>query len=334
MAAIAAVMPGQQVVAERIPASEPEPDRDDDEPDRDDEHQAHEPIELLLQWGASALLGRQAAGDAADLRAGAGGDDDPLAPSADHAHARVRHRPAIRHPARHGIRFDAHRLRDGLARQDAAIQDEAIRPDQAQVGRNDVPDMEENDVAGDEVGRREIHGAAVTPDLGPRRGGVPERLEGALPSVLGGDVRADERNESGQDEQAVADLPDEGGRDARHQQDEHERLRRGAQHQSPDLRWIRRGQRIRAGLRGSVLRITARQPDPWVHPGPHGDRADGERVCHLEGQSGGRVTRRHLPDARRPPRPTPRAGSGRSLASSRGCRPRAGSRRTARASSW
>ena len=104
----------------------------------------------------------------------------PSPRAADDAHPRVRHRPAIRHPARHGVRFDAHRFRDGLAGQDAAIQDEAIGPGQAKVGRDDVPDMEEHDVAGDEVGRREIHDAAVTPDLGPRRGGVPKRLEGAL----------------------------------------------------------------------------------------------------------------------------------------------------------
>ena len=80
MAAIAAVMPARRLSAERIPAGEPEPDRDDDESDRDDEHQADEPIELLLQWRAASLFGRQAAGDPADLRAGAGGDDDPLAP--------------------------------------------------------------------------------------------------------------------------------------------------------------------------------------------------------------------------------------------------------------
>ena len=84
------------------------------------------------------------------------------------------------------------------------------------------------------------------------------------------------------------------------EQDEHERLRRGAQRQPPDLRRIRGGQRVRAGLGGSVLRITARQPDPWIDPGLRGDRAGGERVGSLEGRSGGRVTRRHLPDARRP----------------------------------
>ena len=220
-----------------------------------------EPIELPLKWRAASLFGGQAAGDAAHLRAGAGGDDDPLAASANDAHPGIRHGPAIRHPARDRIWFDAHRFRDGLASQHAAIQDEAIRPDQAKVSRHDVADMQKNDVAGDEVGCSEIHGAAVTAYLRPRSRGIPQGLECTLAPVLGRDVRADKWNESGQDEQAVADLPDDRRRDACPQEDEDERLRRRAQHQSPDLGRIRCGQLVRAGLGGPVLRITVRQAD-------------------------------------------------------------------------
>ena len=118
--------------------------------------------------------------------------------------------------------------------------------------------MKKHDVARDERGCREVLDAAVPPDLGMRRGGVPQGLEGVLAPVLGRHVRADEGNESGQDEQSVPDLSDDGGGDARAQQHEQERLRRGTQRQSPDLRWIRGGQLVRAGLGGALLRVTRR----------------------------------------------------------------------------
>ena len=137
----------------------------------------------------------------------------PLPP--DHTHPRIRHRPAIRHAAGHRVRFHAHRFGYGLTGQDAAIQDEAIGPDQAKVGRHHVPDMEQHDVARDEVGGSEIHDATVTPNLGLRCGGVAQGLECTLAAVFGRDVRAHKWNESSQDEQAVTDLSDDRGSNTR-----------------------------------------------------------------------------------------------------------------------
>ena len=67
---------------------------------------------------------------------------------------------------------------------------------------------------------------AVAPHARARRGGGTQRLECALGSVAGHDIGAHDRDQAGQDEQAVADLAEKDRQHAGGEQQQDERLGR------------------------------------------------------------------------------------------------------------
>ena len=186
----------------------------------------------------------QAAGDPADLGRRAGRDDDPLASPADDARPGVGHRPPVGEVAVACIRLRATRLRDRLAGQDAAVEQQAVDPDQAQVGRDDVAARQQDDVARDEARGGDLRHRPVAPDAGHRCAGIAERLERPLAAVLGDDIRADDREQADEHEQPVAHLAEQHRQGARREEQEHERLRGRLDDEPPDARPLRRLQLV------------------------------------------------------------------------------------------
>ena len=107
---------GQDVLAERVAAQEPDPAREDDEPDRDDEEDPDEPVELALQRRSPPLARRQPAGDPPELGRPPDGDDDALATAADDARAGVGDRVAARERRVGRVGLDAPVLRAAIRR--------------------------------------------------------------------------------------------------------------------------------------------------------------------------------------------------------------------------
>ena len=224
------------------------------------------------------LIRGQAGSDLPDLRGVPDGHHDAFTAATDHARAGISHGPSVGNARRRRIWLDAHSLRDGFAGQDAPIEDESFRPTQAEICRYDVTDAQEDHVAGHQVGSGQINDSSAAPHLGTRSGCRAQCLERLFPSVLGGNIGGDQREESCEDQQPVADFADEGSSDACNQEQQHKRLRCGLHHEAPDLWRVRRGERVGPDLHGPAQGVDTREADPWIDTHDHGDRVRGERV--------------------------------------------------------
>ena len=144
------------------------------------------------------------------------------------------HRAARREALVDRIRSDPARLGDGLAGEEAAVDEQPVDPPQPQVGRDDVAGPEEDDVTRHEARGGHVEDRPVPPDAAHRGARLAERLERPLAAVLGEDVGTDDRREREQDEDAVADLAERDGQDAGDQEQDDERLGGGLEHEPPD----------------------------------------------------------------------------------------------------
>ena len=118
----------------------------------------------------------------------------------------------------------------------------------------------------------------VPPDAGHRCAGVAQRLERPLAAVLGDDVRADDRDQADEHEQAVADLAEEHRPGARREEQEHERLRGRLDDEPPHARPPRRLQLVWPDPRRAPRRFGGFESGRRVDVQPTGNRRGGQGV--------------------------------------------------------
>ena len=301
---------GQDVLAERIAAHDAQAEGDGDEPDGDDEQDLDQPIELQLERGASAFVALEALGDDPDLAGCAGGHDDAFSPAGDDARSRIGDRMALVEGRIRAVRRDRAGLGQRLAGQQAAIDEQALRPGDPNVGGHDVAAAQQHDVARHQRHRRQVLDLTVAPSSGHRGAGLAQGLEGALAAVLGHDVGADDGQQPDQHQQAVATLTHDDGQGTGDRQQHDEGLRGRLEEHVGDRLVARRLELVGAdrcqagrGVRGAQALggIDRQRPSDLV-----GGQGKGARQCRVAIQIGCLVGRRRasrgwLPAAR--PRP-------------------------------
>jgi hypothetical protein len=77
---------------------------------------------------------------------------------------------------------------------------------QAQIRRNDIAHSDEDDVARNDLGGGYVDNMPIASDARAWCGCRAQRLERAFPSVFRDDVRTDDRDESGEDQEAISNL--------------------------------------------------------------------------------------------------------------------------------
>ncbi len=169
-------------------------------------------------------------------------------------------------------------LGDRLPGEDAAVDDQPIDPDEAQVRRDDVAAAEEDDVTRHDGRRGHVVDDAAPPDAGHRRARLAQRLEGALPAIPRHDVRDDDRQETRQDEEPVADLAEQDRGAARDEQEQHERLRGGVHDHPQHGLVLDRLKLVPAALGSAALDLVEGESDSRVDPEERLDRLGGARV--------------------------------------------------------
>ena len=215
---------------------------------------------------------------------GAGRDDDALAAAADHARARVGHRPPIGQRRRRRVGGGRRGLGHGLAGQDAPVERRGGRPGQPEVGRDDVADPQQDDVA------RARASAAGTSTTRPSR---RTRARGADASRSASSARSPRYSVTtsaptigmspARTSEPSRTSPSEDRADAGREQQEDERLGRGLQDHPPHAGSLRRLDLIRArDLRAPEHGLFG-QPDGRIdvqRPGSFGrrDREPGREV--------------------------------------------------------
>ena len=152
-----------------------------------------------------------AARDPSELGRRPGGDHDPLAASRDDCGAGVGKGPALGDDGGRVIGIGRAELRYGLARQGAAVDEQAIRQRQAHVRRDDLAATQQDDVPRHEVGREDVVGPSVAADAGRRSRGGPEGFHGLLGPVGRDDVGPDDRQQPHEHERAITRLAEEDG---------------------------------------------------------------------------------------------------------------------------
>ena len=267
-----------QVLAGRIAAGEAEPDRDRDEADGDDEEDPDEPIELALE-GRSTSLGRgQPLRDAAELGGGTGGEGDALAVAADDRRPGEGDGAAFRGRGGRRIRLDRCELRDRFPGQDAAIDQQPGRPDDAQVRGDHVTRAQEDEVARHEVRCGDVVDDPVPADPRARSCRVAQCRERMLSPVARDHIRAHDREQSDEDQEAVADFTERDRQGTGHEQQDDERLRNGLEDGAQERRRGRRLQLVRPDSRSSPRDVRGRQARPGVELEGRGDIGCGPGV--------------------------------------------------------
>ena len=184
IAAIAAEIPASRFSPAVWPRTNPRPVTIDDQPDGDDEQDPDEAVQLALERRAAVAARAEAAGDPADLGRLARRDDDPLAAAADDARPRVGEGVPLGERRRLAGRArpwpsSGHRL----AGEDAAVDEQPIDADEAEVGRHDVAAAEQDDVARHD--RRRQARPRRPPARGPARSGRSPRGAPRAPARRG-----------------------------------------------------------------------------------------------------------------------------------------------------
>ena len=143
--------------------------------------------------------------------------------------------------------------RHGFAGQRRLVDAQVARADEAQVGRHLVPALDEDEVAGHDLGGRQPQLLAGADDGGLGGHGATQRLDGGdRPGLL---QVADERVEEddAEDHRGVDPLLEEEGDDRRDQQDEDERIGELHQEATQGAGALGRRQRVGAELGAAVL---------------------------------------------------------------------------------
>ncbi len=248
--------PGQQVRPGRLTAQESEADGDRDQPDRDDEQDPDEPVELALKRRPPTLGAGKAPGDPARLCRLARRDDDRFAGPADDTGPRIGHGSRVQDRGAGGVRLDRAFFGHGFAGQTAPVEGDPRRRRQPGVRGNDVTDANKDDIARDELGGRHVV-RFVGPAYPGHRGGRSAQLgERPVCAVFGDDVGADDRDEAGKNEQAVADLAQCNRADSGGDQKQHEWLREGLTNELQGRRRFARRQLVRPVLGSSPARLS------------------------------------------------------------------------------
>ena len=273
---------GQQVRPGVLAAGEAEAGDDRDQPDGDDQQDPDQPVELGLERRAAALA--RARGRRRSGRPPTPGRWRRRRPRRGRRRRSSRRRPspsARRAACRSASGLGRRRLRHGFAGQDAAVDQQPIRPHEAQVGRHDVARPEQDDVAGHEARRGDVRDRAVRAGPGPS-GRSPSRSASSARSPRYSVTTSAPTigNRRDQDEQAVADLAERDGQDAGDDEQEDEGLGGGLE---DELR--QRGPRARARARsgpassGSAGGLLGRQADArGRRPAPRRPRRPGARA--------------------------------------------------------
>ncbi len=289
---------GQDVLAERIPTQDAQAEGDADEPDGDDEQDLDQPIELQLERRATALVALEALGDDPDLAGGAGGDDDAFGAAGDDTRARIGDRMALVQGRARAVRGDRAGLGQRLACQQAAIDEQPFRPGDPNVRRHDIAAAKQHDVARHQRHRRQILDLPAAPGSGHRGAGFAQRLEGALASVFGHDVGADDGQQPDQHEQAVATLTNDDGQCTGDRQEHDERLGGRLEDHMGDRLMARRLELVGpdrcqpgCGFRGAQAMSWVDRQRPSDLAGGQGERA---RQCRVASRIGCLVGRRRV----------------------------------------
>ena len=302
MAAIAAEIPASRFSPSVRPRATPASGDEGDQPDRHDEQDPDEPVELALERRPAALLRGEAAGDPPDLGRRADGDDDALAAAADDARPGVGHRAAGREPFVDRGRREAARLGDGLAGEQAPVDEQPVDPPQPQVGRDHVAGPEEDDVT------RARGPRPATSRIVPSR---RTRLIGALASRSASSARSPRYSvktsaptigaSASRTSTPSRTSPSRDREDARDHEQDDERLGRGLDDEPPDGR---AALTFRAfGPTAAARRSTSAEPRPTAgrRPGARRPRRAGGRGRRRaeSGRSSRRLSRLAGPDTGR-----------------------------------
>src|SRR6185436_16230135 len=89
--------PREEIGTGRMSAKESQADGDGDQPGGDDDEDAHEAVELALQWRAPAFRLSQTPGDPTELCREARRGDDPLTATADDRRSGEEHGSSVCH---------------------------------------------------------------------------------------------------------------------------------------------------------------------------------------------------------------------------------------------
>ncbi len=159
----------------------------------DHEQDAHEAVELALQRAAAPLTRGQRAGNAPEFGSAADRHDDCFATATDDTRAGVGDGVAARERCFSRIGLDPARLGNRLTGQHAAVEQQPLGANDPGVGRDDVARLEQDDVTGYQLrGGNYLDGPSAAHARGRGRSGT-QRLEGALPAVLGDHVGTHDR---------------------------------------------------------------------------------------------------------------------------------------------
>ena len=309
---MAAEIPARSAAPAGCAAQEPGADRDRDQADREDEEDPDQPIELPLERRpATSLRTLEAAGDPAEGRRAPGRDHDALAAAADDARAGEGERSPMDGLQVIGLGQERGLLRDRFARQDAPIEGEAGGCREADVGRDDVPGPDQEDVARNDECRLDVERPTCPTNRRPRSGRRPQLGQGAVGAVLGDHVRADDRQQADEDEDPVAGLADDDGEEAGPEEQEDERLRRRVEDEAEQGRGLANLDLVASVADEAARRLGVGQPGRGIRS--HDPGEVGQRGGHTRRQRCGRGCRASSRFVRRIG-----AGHGLSLADRRG----------------
>ena len=157
--------------------------------------------------GSRRLMLLQTPGHTAETGFHAGRDDDPDPPAAPHDRA---HEGAVRvHCARRFAQScDLFLDRIRLAAERRLVDRQLGHAEQAHVGRDHIADLKQADVAGHELGRRELRPRSITQGGRASAGALAQRRERLLAAVLVEEAEPDAERHDPEDDSAGRPLAD------------------------------------------------------------------------------------------------------------------------------
>ena len=273
----------------------------------DGEQATAELFDLMLERGRALARQGDELADAAELGGEAGRGHDRRAGPRKHAGPEVHHVDPLGERRRRlepGLRHLLHRR--ALSRQRCFIDLHRCAPDESPVGRHLCARLEDDDIAGNQLGRGKIRDPAVPADgrMGNGQGPEPGQRDAGPPFGTETDRRI--QKERGQDRASLRTLAEQGRDDRRRQQQEDHEAAELIERQPPRGRLARLGHPVRSEELASAFCVRAREARVGIRVqelgdlvGPQRMPRQGARRHHL----GARVRHREIRAARGTSRP-------------------------------
>ena len=150
---------------------------------------------------------------------------------------------------------------DGFAGQGGFVGAQGVSLDEAGVGRDAVPRLQQKDVAGDELPGGDLPDPSVPPHLHHGGGKARQRRHRLFGAVLLGEAEQRVQEDDGDDRDGVHDVAQQGGDDGRPEEDRHHRRRELGEKDASGAK---------GGAFGELVRTARAKPRGRLGPGQPG----------------------------------------------------------------